>query len=398
MSDTSQASMPAGDDSEFSPEEAAAFAEMQKDTSGDPAPAPDPAPDPTPKPDPTAAPAAGAEGAEDDDEDDDAPAPGAADAAPVAGADGAAPADGAKPKKRVSARKFERTAAELQKASGELAQERIERARLDERVKILAEALAPKPTAGEAGGPAAAAADEDPEPDAEKDIFAHNAWLRRQVAGLSARMDQSGKDRQAETEEHQIAQTYTDDASAFAASEPNFVPAYRFLMANRTFELAQYYFGIDLSEPPAKDAQGRDIPRLTADQLTKIRTVIGNEERTLATEAVKAGKSPAARIFALSKARGYRPEAAEPAADPAAAAAAKPDAGAPGSLAAPAPKVADEIANIKAGSEAAKSLSSGGGAPASTLTPEKLANMSEEDFGALVDSLSPAQEKALFGT
>jgi hypothetical protein len=301
------------------------------------------------------------------------------------------------PKRRVSARKYERAEEARKVAETERDTLRQNQARLDERMRIINEALAAP------AQPVKTAAEEDPEPDAEKDVFAWIAWKKRDDVRVREEIAELRTGRQAEVEDTTLANTYTEDARSFAASEPNFVPAYQFLMANRTFELAQYFFGKDLTE------QG---VQLTTEELGKIRATIGNEEKQLASEAITMKQSPAKRVFALAKARGFRPgaAAAAPAAVPgsapgtngagAPAAAAPAAAGAPGSIAAPAaaPSVVAEIANIKAGSEAARSLSSGGGAPPNPLTPEKLANMSEEEFGALVDGLSPSEAKELFGT
>lgn len=380
-----------GDDG-FTADERAQFAEMEQETAAPPV---DGAPPEPPADAGKVAPAAGAASAGDaEDDDDDA----GDDAAPAAGAGGAPAAGGAgeagagevKPKKRVSARKYERTAAELADARKEAQTLRESMARADERMKIINDALTPPPVAAKAEG------EEDPEPDAEKDVFAWIAWSKRDRARTNDRLTEIQSGRQAETQDAQLANTYTDDARSFASTEPNFVPAYQFLMANRTYELAQYFFGKDLQEPGVQ---------LLPAEVAKIKTTIGNEEKQLVSEAVKAEKSPAARIFALAKARGFRPPgagnsaakpngAAKPAGNGAAAAA-------PGSLAegggAAASRVEDEIARIREGSESSRSLSHGGGAPPSPMTPEKLANMPQDEFDRFVDSLSPAQERAMFG-
>lgn len=403
MADTAQALNPAdaGEvDDGLDATERAQFAEMEKVTS-DPAPSPEPSP--TPAPAPVPAPVAGdapAADAEDEDEDGEEAAAGAALPAGAPAAAGTAP-----PKRRVSARKYEREVAARQKAETEAKTLRDSQARLDERMRILNEALTAGATPAAANGEAPA--EEDPEPDPEKDVFAWIKWKGRDDARLRAEIAEERQGRQAQTEETTVANTYMDDARAFAQTEPNFVPAYQYLMANRTFELAQYFFGIDLSEPPLKDANGQEISPLNQEQLAKIRQTIGAEERQLATEAIGNKQSPAKRIFALAKARGWRPAAPAPAADakPAADApaagngAAAPAAAAPGALNAPAaaPRVEEEIARIKAGSEASRSLSSGGGAPPNSLTPEKLANMPQEEFDYAVANMSPEELRQFFG-
>jgi hypothetical protein len=389
MANTAQA-LPAADAGQvadgFTDEERAQFAEMEKDTS-EPSPTPEPAPTPAPQPAPIAA-----DGDDDEDEEEAAaePAGGAAPASgdpgapPVAGAPGEPAAPGTVvPKRRVSARKYERAEEARKVAETERDTLRQNQARLDERMRIINEALTAP------AQPVKTAAEEDAEPDAEKDVFAWIAWKKRDDVRVREEIAELRTGRQAEVEDTTLANTYTEDARSFAATEPNFVPAYQFLMANRTYELAQYFFGKDLTE------QG---VQLTTEELGKIRGTIGNEEKQLASEAITMKQSPAKRVFALAKARGYRPAAAAPAAKTNGAAA--PAAAAPGGLAASAaaPSVVAEIANIKAGSEAARSLSTGGAAPPNPLTPEKLANMSDEEFGALVDGLSPTETKELFGT
>lgn len=415
MSDQSQAlNPPAGgevDDGFDNAEDRAAFADMEKRTSGEPGGEMPPAIIPEPKPDAGAA-AAAAAGAEEDDEDEDGEGDGAGGApAQVVGADGKpapATAGDAKPKRRVSARKYERSEAARLTAETEARTLRESQTRLDERMRIINEALTP-PAAG-AKTVAETAAEADPEPDAEKDIFAHNAWLKRQLTKVTERLDQNEQRGQTQTADQELANIYIEDSRAYAAKEPHFVDAYNHLMESRTAELAQYYFQKDLSPEAAEEATkaGQNPIELTAAETKQIRGVIAAEEKELVTKAVKAGQSPAARIFSLSRARGFRPQP-KPAADLAAAAAAAGEKPAPkpaaaaGSLeqppaAAAVPRVADEIARIKAGSEASKSLSSAGGAPPNALTADKLANMPEEEFNALVDRLTPAQEREFFGT
>lgn len=386
MSDVSQAQPPAGhepseqvDDSGLSAEEQAQFAEMEKATP-DPDAGSEPPPEVAPSAEETAV-AAGAAAAavtgEDDDEDDDTSAA------------GTQPAAGEKPpKRRVSARKYERAEAARLAAEEKAHSLELNQTKLAERLNILTAAL--QPAAEKAKTPE----EEDPEPDAEKDIFAHNAWLTRKLTTLSDRLQKSELGAQAQSEEQTIATTYVDDARSFAAQEPNFPAAYNFLMENRTVELAQYYFGLDLTDPKC--------PQLTNEQVAQIKSSISAEERTLVTNAIKGNRSPAASVFAMARARGFRPPAAAlaPAAAAAAAAAPKVPPVAPGSLAEPpaAGGVGEEIERIKAGSEAARSLSSGGGAPPSPLTPEKLAAMDDADFGALLETMTKAQEAALFGS
>lgn len=396
---------PIVEDAGFTPEEQAQFDSMRQDSpipgeGGAPeAPAVDPA-QPSPAVDPAvaAAPAAPQDGADDDDDDDPEPA-----ATQPAAADGKTPQQ-----RRVAYGKYQRLKARAEKTAADLATEKAERtkdretqARLDERLRLLNEALTAPP-------PAAEKTDEDPEPDAEKDIFGWVAWKKRDDIRLRQEVSDLRQGRQAESADTELFNNYRQEAEVYAQREPNFVPAYQHLMRSRTIELAQYYYGKDLEDPAT--------PPLTAQEITRIKTTVANEEKQLVAEAFKTGTSPAARVMAMARGRGFRPQApgaangAPPAngaaatapavngAPQAAPAAAAPGALANGSGAAPAaPSVKDEIANIKNGQAAALSLSSGGGVPTSPLTPERLANMNEEDFGHLMDSLSETKIKELMG-
>lgn len=383
-------------------EEQAAFDEMrsQPAPTGDPGhsdPAPEPAPaaaETTAKPaqvEPAAgssAPPAAADGADDDD-DEVEPAP---------------LADGTKPPKRVSYNKYRRLEESLKAEKAEKEAEREKgvkaaenQARLDERLRLINEAL--QPPAG-----AAQQQDEDPEPDPETDIFGHNAWLKRQLVKTNETIAQIQTGRQAETTEQQLASSYMDDAQRFSQSEPNFGPAYNYLMQVRMAQLANYHFGKDLTDPAT--------PPLTVQEIAKIRSEVAREEKALVGNALKAGKSPAAAVYAMARMTGYRPQApaaatgAAPAnggAQPATinGAAPAPTAAANGTVpavnGASKPTVKAQIDAIKNGQEASLSLSHGGGAPAPALNAEKLANMPEEEFGALLENMTRAQLKQIMG-
>lgn len=343
--------------------------------------------------------AAEGEGADDDDDD-------AADAAvPGQQAD-----PNAKPPRRVSYKKFKATEERLRAAQGDLAAKNEMQARLDERLRIINETLTAKP-AGKDG----AEADDDPEPDADEDFIAHSKWQGRQLAKLRGELGEVKQGRQSEAQQTQIVQAYDSDAAAFSQREPMFAPAYQFLMANRICELALYYFDKDMT------AQGAT---LSPQELAKIRNTVAAEENEIVTMALKEGKSPSERMFKMARARGFRPPVAAAPANNGQNGAAKPGTGAasngkapqngkaPGSLAdaaaavdaqpaagaAPAVNVLEEIERVKRGVDSSTSLSHGGGAPSlGALTPEKLANMPQEEFNAMMDQLSPAEQRRAMG-
>ena len=371
------------------------FADMQRETSAPPstdAPPADAPADGAPAPADGAKPAAGAPAAGADDDEDDEPAAPAGGAAPAPGAGDRTP-------RRVSFSKYKRETEALQAKVTSLEATDRERAqaqaRLDERLKIINEALATP--AAEAGpkAPPLPAAEDDPEPNMEEDIFAWNQWNRRETLRLQQEVREGRQTQQAEKQTEQAERetntTYLQDAEAYAGHEPNFVPAYQFLMGSRVAELAVHYFGKDLS------VEGQ---KLTQQEYNKISQTIVAEEKTIVQGALKAGRSPAAQLYAIAKSRGFRPPA--PAADAKPNGAAKPAAAAagavPGALGTEQPaSVVDEIRRVQSGQDAALSLSGGGGAPPAALDAVKLANMSQEEFERVVESMAPDQLDKLMG-
>lgn len=333
-----------------------------------------------------------AAGAEEDEDDD-------ADPADAAAADGK-PGEQQRTPKRVNYGKFARMAERAKTAEEKARDEAEKRIRLEERLTLINEALTPKQVEEDAK-----AAKEDPEPDPDKDVFGWIAWSRRDRARMQARLDELSQTNVSTREEREVQETYVTDVRSFAQKEPNFGPAYQFLMQSRVLELAAYNYDLDLTRE-------EDAAKLTPEMIKHIQSEISAEERGLVENALKARKSPAAAIFRMARMRGFRP--ATPGAKNGAAgdaAAANGDASgkgkAPGALDAgadggakggAAPSVKEEIDRLKRGS-AEPSLSSGGGAPRRTGLPSatELINMSTEDFGALLESLSESQQAQLLG-
>lgn len=286
-----------------------------------------------------------------------------------------------KPQKRVSFHKYQRLEqrfAEMEAKYGKTAEER---ARIDERLKIINEALTTP-------APAEPEADPDPRPDPEVNIFQFVAWQERQLERereARTALEQSWRE---ERDEGQMASSYRQDANRFAQSEPNFGKAYHFLLTLRQNTL--------------KAAGWTDQ--------TKIDQQIVKEERGLVRNALKENQSPAQRLFEMAKANGFVPPAPVakdlpavqqplvpgtplgemPKTPAAAAAAAAPEAG-------KVPTVAEQVALAARGAEAALSLSSGGGAPVEQLTAAKLLTMDEDDFDRAVAGMSKAKLREVFG-
>lgn len=299
-------------------------------------------------------------------------------------------ADGTRPPKRVSGARYRIVEAELKAEREKNAKSAETQARLDERLRLINEALTPAAQPQE---------DEDPEPDAEQDIFAHVAWQKRKVTrdyeAIQERIGQIEATRQTEMADQQLASTYMEDAHRFAQAEPNFGPAYAWLMNVRAAQLASYHFGKDLHDPAT--------PPLTAKEITQIRSEVAREERALVGQAIKAGKSPAAAVFSMARMTGFQPQApaaAQPAsgsgqAAPSATAAPRGNGGAPSPAARPTVKA--EIDRIKSAAGASLSLSQGGGTPAPVLNAQKLADMPQDEFDRLLNNVSRAEFQRIMG-
>jgi hypothetical protein len=247
-------------------------------------------------------------------------------------------------------------------------------ARGDERLRLLAEALNPQQD-GKTGQ-----AEDDPKPDPQKDIFAYVAWQDRQIERLKGDLGETRETVTTDQADRTLRDGYQRDAVAFARETPDFGPAYNYLLTQRAGMLVEQGYAEK-----------------------EVRQILHNEEKGLVERAAQTGKRPAQLIYGLAKQLGWRPEMATAAnghgsgaaatggaANGSAATAAA--AGANGNGAAPnghangangaAPSVTDEIARIAAAQVGNKSLSGGGG-PASELTVEALAALSDKEFEAL---------------
>lgn len=303
------------------------------------------------------------------------------------------PATG-KTQKRVSYHKYRRVeekAAALQKEADEAREiarkSQEDRARIDERLKIINEALTTpgggteQQQAGETG------AEEVPDP--EKDIFGYAAYLGKQLKAANDKIDHyvsTGNQQQAEVA---LATTYQNDAARFAQNEPNFAAAYNYLLQQRNQELEL----AGMADPDAR-----------------LKQIIA-EEKGLVKGALDQKLSPAERIFKMAVGRGFRPAQSGQAAAGAAAAAGKEtpktqpakdanalDADPAGKEQKAAVSVSEEIEAINRGTKAAQSLSNvGGGAPKTELTAQMLADMPEEEFNLLVETLPAHKLKELMG-
>lgn len=395
VEDAGDAAADGGDDLGLSADEAAAFEAMQAGR------------DPGGKEDIEHAGAAGDAGDPDPDaaEGDGEPVDGeGADPTPGDGEAPAAAADGSKPApKTISYGKYqrersktERALADLQArldgATKETAKEREERIKLNERTRMLLEAIQTKQ-------PPAPAKDEDPEPDAESDPIGnlqwHNKRLRAEVDGLRTGTEKRETETAAEREEANLYRTYEADLMRAAQSDETFGDAFNHLRETRYTELGFIYADVDINDKAAVDAA------LTPDQQVElsqnIQRTFHNEQMLVARQAIQSRKSPAAVVKNLARARGFVPKAAAAAVDPPAAAAAVPAKPGNGAARQAPGSVKDQLQAIREGQESAKSLSDAGGSPGGAITPERLVEMPDDEFEALYDSMSKGKFDRIMG-
>ncbi|TGD94054.1 hypothetical protein [Methylobacterium nonmethylotrophicum] len=227
----------------------------------------------------------------------------------------------------------------------------------EERMRILTEAMRAAPQVQpQPGQPQAPAAPPNP----EEDIFGYAKHLEAQLAELRQGQQQMTEAQRQEREFNDTVGSYRADIARFAQAEPSFADAYQHLINSRAQELA--YAGVPQAE---------------------ISRTIQADEFALVRASLASGVSPAERVFQLAKLRGFAPKAAEP---PAASATAAP----------PPESATDRAARLAAGQNAARSLSGAGGAPAAEMRLERLAEMSEAEFEAYA-AKNPRRLAALMG-
>jgi hypothetical protein len=335
----------------------------------------------------------------DDNEDDDA-AVGDREPAPDAVARDA-PKEGDAPRpnpKTISYGKYQReqrkAAEKADKLAKDLADERTQRVRLDERTRMLMEAINSK--AAPAPAPAAAAEPDDPEPNADEDFVAHAAWtsreLKRTQALIKDRDTAYQNDRTqtaAEREEQNIYRTFSSDLERAASSNPEYAEAFVHLRESRFTELGFVFAGIDINDP-------EQCATLSQQEQTKLSDNIQRafyaDQMEVARAALKSGKSPAEQVRHLARARGYAPKPpASGGGERRAAPATNGTAPAARAAAAPPASVKDQLAAVREGQKTATSLSDAGGSPGGSISPERLAAMSDEEFTEFYDSMSKGQ-------
>jgi len=251
----------------------------------------------------------------------------------------------AKPKTTVPHQALHQEREERKKVQVALETERrdraVERARFEERMAVINERLAPP----EAAKP------EIPDPDKDP-IGALNALLKQE----GERKQRDAEAQKQTTEQRQI-ESFTNDyrvaAREYAAKNPDFGDAYKFLAEHRINELM-----------------------LTGYDEVSAQKVLHNEELGIALTAMQAGENPGERLIKLARHRGWSK---------------KPPVAPNGAAAA-------ELDRLEAGQKGAKSLSQAGGGVGETgMTAASLLAMSDDEFHTWTEK-HPAQTKKLLGS
>jgi hypothetical protein len=341
-------------------------------------------------------------------------------AAPDEDADPHAPIDPAKPPRRVSYNRFK--TAEDQRAKLETDMRALQEKwnRGDERLRLIQEALATDAQVKEEA--TRQQPDADPEPNMNEDIFKWAAWAQRNSIrqqesnerALSEMRDQVNQDRQ--------ARWFEAEQQSFASREPKYPLAYEFLLyarkqelmdelgleghdANEVERLALKELEEEVTEhvgsmrkakkSPAQSfylkAQNRTLKvptqdggskRITMDEFIQLRQQQANGGRAPAVPATQ----PGVRQNSLAGSGTGSPQSGA-AANQASAGPATPEK----------PKPSEIIAAIKAGQDASKSLSNGGGGAAlQDLDMNTIVNLPMDEFQAVFNALqrAPGKDKA----
>lgn len=190
-----------------------------------------------------------------------------------------------------------------------------------------------------------AKADEDPEPDPNKDIFAHNAWLKRQFererqANEEWRQGQQ-KTQEQQRQDTQIATSWAQSVQKFQQEQPAFPQAAQYLVDMRSQQLAAFGY----SEAQINEAINTEVKNATA-------------------WAMQQGKSPAEVVFAYAQASGFKPQ--EKTQEPA-----------------KTTDLPDQLKKVELAQRSARTIASGGGKTnADPESPEAIASMSQAEFEA----------------
>lgn len=194
-------------------------------------------------------------------------------------------------------------------------------------------------------------------PDPVQDPIAALQYTQKQLQDMQARSQQEAAQRQHQEQQQtvirQVEDAYRSSWMAKLNENPQHAEAYQAFV--RTMDVHMKIRGVT---DPAERAE-----------------LVKQEERAIAYRALQNGEDPAEAIIANAEAYGYRPAPAAPQADP-----------------------VQQLADKQKGLDASRSLTNArGGGSDNSLTPQRIAEMSADDFAALKAKLSPSKFNKLMG-
>lgn len=208
--------------------------------------------------------------------------------------------------------------------------------------------------------------DEDPEPDPNVDIFAHNQWLARQLnkqrEALTAKEKAETEARQAQEAEAAVWNDWHRSAQAYMTQTPEFGDAVKYLSELRDKQLQALSF----ATPQLRDPQGR-VNQINA------------ELKSIIQAAKQQGIDPAEAVYQLAKGWGFTKAAPTPQPAPTV------------------PQMPEKLASVARAQEASKTVGQvNGKSGGDELTLEGLMAMPAAEFEAWVNK-NPAMFKKLMG-
>lgn len=195
--------------------------------------------------------------------------------------------------------------------------------------------------------------DEDPEPDPNQDIFAHNAWLKRQLLKTQQGITEQQKAQQRAAQEQEAEQAvwnvWQASTANYSQKQADFPDAAKHLAGLRAGQLK----ALGYSE-------------------AQVNATINAELKGVIVEAARSQRDPAEIIYQYALASGYTPKQAKAAAE-------------------------EALDRVEKGVAGATSLSNAGGAPAKVARAADIANMSEREFEAWMKKNGPSAFRRLAG-
>jgi hypothetical protein len=186
--------------------------------------------------------------------------------------------------------------------------EREQRTRLDERTKMLLDAINSAPKADQQQ---AAAEPVEQEPDQEQDPIGWNEWKIRSLEKVVQRLDGTIQKQQQrtdeQTEEDREVGEYTAELEAAARADDTVGAAFVHLRESRYVELGEVYAGIDVNDP---EQCATLTPKQQLALTRQIQAAFANEQRMVYRAAKQTNRPIGRSIVALAKARGFNPAAA----------------------------------------------------------------------------------------